>query len=158
MNVKELSKEKGLARAQEICAKQEKCKADIRQKLFDWKVNPIYHDAILKSLEKERFIDEKRYVEFFVRDKFRLNKWGKTKIEYALRAKQIDPELIAESLIQIEGESYLETCQDLISKKLKTIKSDDKRVLKEKLLRFGLSRGFESSIVYKVVEALISEK
>lgn len=155
---KELSKEKGLIRAQEICAKQEKCKADIRQKLYDWKVDPKHHDAILKSLEKERFIDEKRYVEFFVRDKFRLNKWGKTKIEYALRAKQIDPELISESLTRIEGEAYFETCRDLINKKFETLKTDDSRIVKEKLLRFGLSRGFESSMVYKIVEALLSEK
>ncbi|MDF1549972.1 MAG: regulatory protein RecX [Bacteroidales bacterium] len=156
--IKELSKEKGLAKARAICAKLEKCKADIRQKLYDWKVNPSHHNEIIESLEKEKFIDEKRYVEFFVRDKFKLNKWGKTKIEYALRSKLIDSELIAECINQIDDKTYFDTCEELINKKFKTLKVDNEQILKEKLLRFGLSRGFESSLVFKIVENQLSKK
>ncbi|NJO93036.1 MAG: RecX family transcriptional regulator [Chloroflexia bacterium] len=155
--IKELSKEKGLARAQAICAKAEKCKADIRQKLYDWKVNSKYHEEILDSLVKDRFIDEERYVSFFVRDKFNLNGWGKVKIEYALRSKQIAHDLIQQHLEQIDSENYKETCKDLIIKKLKTIKEEDTRKLKEKILRFAHGRGYEASIVISIVNELVKE-
>jgi len=154
---KELSKEKGLAKAQAICAKSEKCKADIRQKLYDWKVNPMYHEAILESLVSDKFIDEERYVGFFVRDKFKLNKWGKVKIEFALRNKQISPELIKSNFEKIEAKDYSNTCKELIIKKMKSMKEEDDRKLKEKLLRFAHSRGFESSLVFSIVEKLIAD-
>ena len=155
--IKELSKEKGLAKAEAICAKAEKCKADIRQKLFEWKVNPAYHNSILESLVKDRFIDEERYVEFFVRDKFKLNKWGKTKIEFALRNKQISSEIVQQNLEKIDTKTYSAICKELIIKKKKTIKEEDIRKLKEKLLRFAHGRGYEASLVFSIIEELANE-
>jgi len=155
--IKELSKEKGLAKAQAICAKAEKCKADMRQKLYDWKVNPTHHNNILESLVNDKFIDEERYVGFFVRDKFKLNKWGKVKIEFALRNKQIPSELIQNHLEKIDTTEYHEVCKDLVIKKMKSLKEEDSRKLKEKLLRFAHGRGFEASLVISIVEGLISE-
>ncbi len=155
--MKELSKEKGLAKAQAICAKAEKCKAEIRQKLYDWKVNPKYHEEIIESLVKDRFIDEERYVNFFVRDKFKLNKWGKVKIEFALRNKQISHDIIQQHLEQIDVNEYNQTCKDLIIKKIKTTKEDDTRKLKEKILRFAHGRGYEASLVISIVDKMVNE-
>ncbi len=155
--IKELSKEKGLAKAQAICAKSEKCKADIRQKLYDWKVNPEHHISILESLVKDRFIDEERYVGFFVRDKFKLNKWGKVKIEFTLRNKQILNELIQTHLEKIDANDYYESCKNLIIKKMKTLKEEDSRKVKEKLLRFAHGSGYEASLVISIVDKLVNE-
>jgi regulatory protein len=155
--MKELSKEKGLAKAQAICAKAEKCRADIRQKLYDWGVNPQFHNEILDSLIKDRFIDEERYTAFYVRDKFRLSKWGKIKIEFALRNKQIAQELIQKHLEKINAKDYSEACKDLIIRKIKTINEEDARKLKDKVLRFAHGRGYEASLVISIVEELIAE-
>ncbi len=150
-----LSKEKALAKAQNICAKMEKAKGEIRQKLFEWKIEKQFHDEILKSLENDKFIDESRYVKFFVRDKYKLNKWGKIKIDFALRAKEISSELINDALESIDMEEYNEICMDLLQKKLKTISKDGDEKQREKLIRFGQSRGFEANLVYKIVEKLL---
>lgn len=155
--MKELSKEKGLAKAQVFCAKSEKCRADIRQKLYDWKVNRQDHDFILNSLVKDRFIDEERYVGFYVRDKFILNKWGKIKIEYALRNKQIPNELIQQNLEKINDQEYINTCKELIIKKKKTIKEANIQKLKEKLMRFAVGRGYEASLAISVINSLITD-
>ena len=155
--MKELSKEKGLAKAQAICAKAEKCRTDIRQKLYDWKVNPQFHDEIIDSLVKDRFIDEVRYTGFFVRDKFRLSKWGKIKIEFALRSKQIPQDLIHQHLEKIDATDYKEACKELIIKKIKTIKEEDVRKLKDKVLRFAHGRGYEASLVLSIVEEFIND-
>jgi len=145
------SKEKALAKAQNICAKMEKCKGDIRQKLFEWKVEKQFHDEILEQLEKDKFIDENRFVQYFVRDKYKLNKWGKLKIDFALRAKEVSADTIQEALESIDHEQYTEICRDSLQKKLKTLQNDGHEKQKEKLIRFGQSRGYEALLVYKIV-------
>lgn len=148
---KPLSLEKGLAKAMALCAKQEKCKADIRKKLYDWKVNAEFHDEIVEQLVQEKFIDESRYVDLFVREKFRLNKWGRIKIEYALRSKNIKEEYIQKGIEQIDEDEYLQIATQLIISKKNTLKGDEPSKLKEKLLRYGQSRGFEIELILNLV-------
>jgi regulatory protein len=154
--IKGIDKETALKKAQTICAKQEKCKADIRQKLFEWKLDPKDHKWILDKLEKDNFIDETRYTGFYVRDKFKFNKWGKIKIEFELKAKQIVGELIREAIEAIDEENYKETCELLLKQKLNSIKNDEPFKIKEKLIRFGYSRGFEQDLVFRITEKLFN--
>ncbi len=150
-----ISKEKALAKAQNICAKMEKCKGDIRQKLFEWKVEKQFHDEILEQLEKDKFIDENRFVKFFVRDKYKLNKWGKVKIDFTLRAKEVSSDVIQDALESIDLDEYTEICKDLLQKKLKSLTKEEPDQQKQKLVRFGQSRGYEASLVYKIAEKLL---
>ena len=78
-----------LTKAQNLCATQEKCISDIRKKLFDWKLPSTEHDSVINTLLEDKFIDEQRYALFYTKDKFNYNKWGKIKIEYALKQKNI---------------------------------------------------------------------
>jgi regulatory protein len=153
--VQGVDKLSALKKAQNICAKQEKCKADIRQKLFEWKLEPKDHSWILEQLEKDKFIDETRYTSFYVRDKFRFNKWGKIKIEFELRGKQISPEIIKEALGEILEMDYINTCETLLHQKLNKLKNEDPGKKKEKLMRFAYSRGFEQDLIIKIVEKLL---
>jgi len=151
-----IDKQRALTKAQTICAKQERCKADIRQKLFEWKLNPVEHSWVLEQLVKDKFIDEVRYTGFYVRDKFKFNKWGKVKIEFELRSKQILPGMIKDALETIDDEAYIETCEHLLEQKLATFKNEENTKIKEKLLRFGYSRGFEQELIFRITEKLIT--
>ena len=51
---------------------------------------------------RDRFIDDGRYAEAFVRDKLRLSGWGEYKIRTALQRKRIDRELIDAALAQAD--------------------------------------------------------
>jgi regulatory protein len=148
-------KQSALKKAQNICAKQEKCKADIRQKLYEWKLETKDHSWVLEQLVKDKFIDETRYTGFYVRDKFKFNKWGKIKIEFELRAKQIAPEIIKEAIETIDDEDYKSTCEYLLHQKLNGLKDEDPSKLKEKMLRFGYSRGFEQDLIIRITEKLV---
>ncbi len=154
--MKQLTKNEALKKAQALCAKREYCKADIRQKLVQWKVSAANFDDILSSLVAEKFIDENRYVKFFVRDKFSLNKWGKIKIAYTLKAKGIAQELIQNNLDKINSEDYFDTCKYLIINKISLLKNKEKDLfkLKEKTIRFVQSRGFEADLVFKIYDSL----
>ncbi|NOZ34188.1 MAG: hypothetical protein GXO80_02695 [Chlorobi bacterium] len=81
MQQKYITYQKALNKAMYLCSKAEKCKSDIRKKLYEWKANPDEYDNIINQLEEQKFIDEVRFVKYYVRDKFEFNKWGKIKIK-----------------------------------------------------------------------------
>ena len=86
---KNITLKDALSKAQALCAKQEKCEFDIRKKLYDWKLDVKEHDKVINELKKDKYIDDQRYAIFFAKDKFNFGKWGKIKIEFALKQKCI---------------------------------------------------------------------
>ena len=153
MKQKYISYQKALNRAMYLCSRGEKCKSDIRKKLYDWKAKPEEYDKIIKELEKQQFIDEKRYTSYYVKDKFRFNKWGRIKIKAMLFQKQIPEKLIFEALNQIKEEDYLEMLTNVIKAKQKQINEPDPYKKKTKLLQFASGRGFEPSLILQVLES-----
>jgi len=153
---KEISPHDALVKAQNLCAKQEKCKADIRKKLYDWKISSDDIENIINKLVTDKFIDEQRYTEYFVRDKFRFNKWGRIKITFALKQKQIPQDIINFAMQQIDENTYRESLKNELLKKHKSIKDAETYKIKEKLLRFAQSRGYELEISLNEIEQLLS--
>ena len=146
-----------LDRAQWLCSQSERCCFDISQKLHQWGIDPNDSKKILDSLVADGFIDEGRYAQSFAREKARCNRWGPRKIEMALRAKRIADEYIQQSLSAIQEHTSAAKLQELISKKAGSIKYKDTYDLKGKLLRFGISRGFEYTEVTRAVENVVSD-
>ncbi len=144
--------EKALKKAMYLCSKAEKCKSDIRKKLYDWKANPEEHEKLIKQLEEQQFIDEERYVRFYVKDKFSFNKWGKIKIRMMLFQKQLPEKLINDALNNIKPEEYFETLKNILAQKEKSLKEDDIYKKKNKLLKFAVGRGFEPNLALQLLE------
>ena len=151
MQQKYITHQKALNKAMYLCSKAEKCKSDIRKKLYDWKANPDEHDKIIQQLEDQKFIDEERFVKYYVRDRFEFNKWGKIKIRTMLFKKQIPESLIINELKQISEEKYKETLEYLIKQKQKSIKDTEPYKIKTKLLRFAASKGFEPDLILSIL-------
>ncbi len=154
MQKKHITYQKALNKAMYLCSKAEKCKSDIRKKLFDWKAKPEDHIKVINELEKQLFIDEERYTNFYVRDKFKFNKWGKIKIKAMLLQKQIPEKLIDEAIDKIKQEEYLEMLKNVINQKLKQIKETDPYKKKTRLLQFTSGRGFEPNIILQLLEKI----
>lgn len=140
-----------------ICSQQEKCTYDIRMKLKSWNVNPDDSEKILKILIKERYIDDSRYSKLFAKEKFRLNKWGKIKIAFALKQKKISSELIESALAEIDSGDYIEVLSSEISRKRKNIKAKNQYDLRGKLFRFARSKGFENELIYRIIDQCLTE-
>ncbi len=152
-----LTPEEALSRAMQICSRQEKCLSDIRKKLESWKLNEKDIPRILKKLTEEKFIDERRFATFAVKDKFHLNQWGKIKIGYYLRQKQLPDHFIQDALETIDDNEYEAMIRDLLKRKRKSLKESDPYKLKAKLLRFAASRGFEQSLIFNQIDQLLKE-
>ena len=146
--------EQMLFKASAYCATAEHCEADVRTKLQTWACAPEHIDKIIDYLKNENFLNEQRYCNAFVRDKFRFNQWGKTKIAMMLRTKNIAEETIAEAIEQIDDATYQQTVTTLLQTKLKGLKYRDEYDRKAKLIRFAQGRGFEYGIIAAAIEQL----
>lgn len=130
------------------CAVKEYCCAEIATKLQQKGATPDEIDALLERLVHEKYIDEARYAQAFVSDKFRFDHWGRVKISHALRQKGIADSLIREALSAIDEEEYLEALKDFIQSKRRTTKGDTPYAVNQKIARAAITRGFESHMVF----------
>ena len=145
-----------LSRAAAYCSRQEHCINDVVLKLQGWEVDSEEFGSIIERLIAEKFIDEKRFATFYVRDKFRFNGWGKVKIRWNLKQKKVTEVAINKAFEGIDDKEYAEKLQGLLEVKLKQLKGKDRYKTKAALIRFAQSRGFEPEIIYPAVEKLIS--
>jgi len=140
-----------LKKAMKLCAGREFCSSEIESRLEKWGVEPVERERILKSLRKDKFIDDFRYSLAFVKDKFRQNRWGKVKIAVMLKSKGIDEETIHQAVGSIDEEEYVGTLRKLIETHKKSVKAKNSYELRGKLARFAVSRGFEPDLVYQIL-------
>ena len=138
-----ISLKEALIKAQSICSKQEKCIRDIMVKLDGWGLSEEHKEEVIAQLVKDKFIDEPRYAESFVNDKFRFNKWGKIKIKYQLMLKGISETDIENALQRIDMNEYNAVLQQIIEQKMNSLKNEkDPRKKYQKILTFTYNRGF----------------
>lgn len=134
-----------------LCARAERSSGDALRLMAQWGVAEVERKRVLERLLKERFIDDSRYAEAFVREKCNLSAWGVYKIQSALRRKGIADSIIKEALTQLSPEKNLARLQERLERKMRSIKYNTNYELRTKLVRYGLSLGFTME---EVVEAV----
>ena len=145
--MKELTTQEAFNKAAACCSGAEYCLSDIQKKLDKWGLGAAQQEEVLTRLQAEKFIDEARFCRCFVRDKFRYNQWGRIKIMQALRLKNIPDTCCREALAEIEEEEYLCVLRKLLQSKARSVKAASDYEHNGKLIRFGLSRGFEMNAI-----------
>ncbi len=153
---KSKSAEQALASLMRLCARAERSSGDALRLMRSWGVAPKEQQKVLDKLIKERFIDDGRYAEAFVREKCNLSGWGARKIAQALRLKRIDGQIIEQSLSQINRDSASEKLELKLRQKVRTIKYKSAYDLRTKLMRYALSLGYEFDMAGDVVKDVLS--
>ncbi len=137
----------------ELCSKREVCTGKARELMWRWGVAANIQEEIIAELIKYKYIDDLRYARFFVRDKSRFSAWGKHKITENLRVKRIPAEFIRQAIEEEYPEDDSnENLHKIMQQKLRNIKYKDVYDLRNKLVRFGLSRGYGHDEVFREVE------
>lgn len=149
-----MDKNKAKAKLARLCSVKEICRYDVIEKLHKWE---IYDEAeeIADWLEDEKFIDDNRFARFYVRDKYRFNKWGRIKISYHLKHKHIASGIIQEAFEEIDEEEYKDILATLISQKYNSLKDEDLIQKKAKLVRYAQGKGFEADLIFRNIESII---
>ena len=149
--------EQALASLMRLCARAERSSGDAMRLMATWLVPEADRQGVLQRLIKDRFIDDSRYAEAFVREKSNLSAWGEYKIRTALRRKGIADDIINSALQQMPAEQNLERLTERLKRKIRTIKYDTTYQLKTKLIRHALSLGFTMDDVLKCVEEVMRD-
>lgn len=151
---KEMKPVQALRRLEDVCARSEQCSYDLMKKLHGWGISRDIAEKIMARLERDRYVDDRRFACAYCRDKFRFSRWGRMKIIKGLMLKHISREDIDEALVtEIGDEEYYGTLVTLLQGKVRQIVDARSYDGRARLLRFAVSRGFESSMVVKVINS-----
>lgn len=144
--------EEALASLQALCARAERSSGDALRLMATWEVEPSKREEILQKLLRDKFIDDERYAEAFIREKTSLSAWGEYKIRTALRRKGIADSIINEKLGQLSSADNIERLTQRLERKARSVKYETPYQLKTKLLRYALSLGFQMEDALASVE------
>ena len=143
------------AKMAQLCSRSEQCSADIRKKMVAYEIMDELVEEIILKLKSEKFLDDERYVKAYISDKFRLNKWGKIKMRYYLKAKGLHDSIIEKGLQEINDDQYKKVLISTLKEKAKKVKSDNKFDKIGQIIRFAQSRGFEPEIIHRYLSEVV---
>jgi regulatory protein len=133
------------------CSTKEVCILEAKTKMRKWNVPEADSDKIISALIESGYIDEERYARAFANDKLIIDKWGPQKVRMALKQKGIKETLISKAISEKNVNQEV-VISELLSKKIKSFKKLADEEKYAKLMRFGLSRGFDYALVSKYAE------
>lgn len=138
------------------CAYQERCHQEVHHKLREMRMIPEAVDRIITHLIQNNYLNEERFARSYVRGKFNIKKWGKTRIINELKQREISKYNIQIALREIDEGLYISTFDALAKKRLAALKEVNPQKRRKKLADYLLYRGWESHMVYEKVQELIS--
>src|SRR6476619_6401763 len=86
---KQLTKEQALQKLKHYCSYQDRCHHEVKEKLYSLGVRRSDHDEIIATLIEQEYLNEERFAIAFAGGRFRVKEWGRVKIKYELKQKQV---------------------------------------------------------------------
>ena len=155
MNKQYHSKEEALQKAKHYCAYQERCHSEVKEKLYSFGLYKRDVDELLSELISDNYLNEERFAIHFAGGKFRIKQWGRVKIKYALKQKQVSEYCIKKAVAAIDENDYRKILAKLVEQKLKTLKAEKNIFIKKRKLQDHLlQKGFENDLVCSMIAAV----
>ena len=149
---KPLSPDQVLDKMAKYCAYQERCVKDVTEKLKTFELTQKEKDEILDYLIDNRFVNNTRFAQAFVKGKINQSGWGLNKIRFHLAQKGIDKAIIDEALQTYDEETYRQRLLDILKSKSKTVKAENDFEKNRKLATYAMQKGFEANLVWEVIK------
>ncbi|MCC6582266.1 MAG: RecX family transcriptional regulator [Chitinophagales bacterium] len=149
-----LSEEQIIKKLESFCAYRERCESEVKQKLYQLAVDVKETDFYINYLKENNFLNEDRFIAAFARGKFNIKSWGRRKIMQELQVKRIDSKKILQSIENIDEGQYFVRLQDLLEKKLRTIKETDTFKKKQKLMQYAMQKGYEMELINEALKEI----
>ena len=140
-----------LRKAALFCAYQERTQQEVRSRLKEWGVWGDDAEELIAELIGQNYLNEERFARAFAGGKFRVKGWGKRKIKQHLQQRGITGYNFDQAMKEIAPDDYRGTLIELLDKKRRTLRDDNPLVVKQKLVRYALSKGYESDLIFSVL-------
>lgn len=150
---KKLTAEQALQRAKLYCAYQERCQGEVKDKLFSFGLFKNDADRIISQLIEEDYLNEERYACAYVRGKFRMKQWGRVKIRFELKQKQVSEYCIKRAMKEIDEGEYLQVLEKLAEEKSKALEDEESVMMrKKKVTDYLLQKGYERDLIFSCIK------
>lgn len=148
--------QQALPKAKQYCAYQERCHSEVRDKLYGFGLNKNEVEQIICTLIEDNYLNEERFAILYAGGHFRIKQWGKIKIKYELKGKQVSDYCIKKALAEIDSTQYRKTLSKLASTKLQSLKTEKNIFSKKKKLQSHLRlKGYEGDLINDVLNELL---
>ncbi len=125
------------------CVYQDRCHAEVEQKMREFLLIDEAKEEIILYLLKENYLNEERFTRSYIRGKFYIKHWGKNKIRMNLKQKQISERLINSCFDEIHEDDYRNTMTRIYEDYFSKQKGLQEYQKKSKTIKYLMSRGFE---------------
>lgn len=147
-----LSLEQALQKARHYCSYQERCHREVLEKLYSFGLRKKEVEQALASLIEENYLNEERFAIQYAGGHFRLKHWGRVRIRYELRQKQVSDYCIKKALAAIDDAEYERSLARLAAEKAESLRDvETPFVRKQKLQEYLLRKGYEADRVAAVI-------
>lgn len=149
-----LTPEKALQKIRHYCAYQERCHAEVRDKLYSMGLHKPDVETLLTRLIEEDYLNETRFAIQFAGGHFRMKQWGRVKILHALQQKRLSAYSIKAAMKEIGDEDYMAVLQKLARTRWNSLRGEQYLKRQAKTTSFLLGRGYESALVQQAIQDL----
>lgn len=148
-----LSLEQALQKARHYCGYQERCHRDVQEKLYSFGLRKADVEQALATLIEENYLNEERFALQYAGGHFRLKSWGRIRIRYELKQKQVSEYCIKKALATIDEEEYGRTLARLAEDRAEALADEPNAYIrKQKIQEYLLRKGYEPDRVAAVLK------
>ena len=145
------SLKEALRKSAMFCAYQERTQQEVRDRLKEWGVFGDDAEEVIAELIQQNYLNEERFAKAFAGGKFRVKGWGRRKIKQHLQQRGISGYNLDQAMKEIAPIDYRHTLTELLDKKRQSLRESNPLVIKQKLVRYALSKGYESELIFAVL-------
>ena len=151
--------EKGKQIAYRFLSYRPRSKKEVERKLKEKKISGENIVSIISLLEKNNYLNDREFTLNWIRYRMENRPLGRRSLEYELREKGVDSEIIKDSLDEVytgEFDEY-EVAVRLAEKKiasLRKVKTED-NIVKRRLFSYLHRKGFSYDTIERVIENIL---
>lgn len=125
-------------------AKREHSISELREKLHRKTDNQDWIEEALEELERQNYLNERRYIENALRYYNEVKHYGPSRIRQEFRQKGADNNILSEMMMESEFDYYQSALEVLNNKQRNPIEDHKER---DRLTRYLISRGFDFDMI-----------
>ena len=145
-------------KAAAYCAYQERSHQEVRRKLDSLGVYGNPAEEIISDLITAGYLNEERFAKAFAGGKFRIKSWGRVRIQRELEMHGVTKNCIRSGMKEIDDIDYRQSLEKLIRKKAVTLEGESPLVIRDKVGRYAIAKGYESDLVWKIVSETLADE
>lgn len=137
---------------------KQRSKKEVRDYLIKHEIDKIIIPQVLTSLEKENWLNDRKYTETLLQQNLRTGDKGPYVLQQKLKEKGIDPQVISEELAKLDFSELLEKLSQKLLRQYQT--KLPQKALRDKIIQRLTNKGFDYQTAKETYQQLdiISEE